>query len=114
MHCSAGKDRTGLVIALVLDLAGVPTDVIAEDFALTARYLDGEAGAAVRRLSAHMSPDGAELPESVMACPPELIVRSLERVRSRHGDSRGYLLAHGTTPHALDRLVDALVQPVDL
>ncbi|OHC96986.1 MAG: protein tyrosine phosphatase [Sphingomonadales bacterium RIFCSPLOWO2_12_FULL_63_15] len=32
VHCTAGKDRTGVVIALILDLLGVPRDVIAEDY----------------------------------------------------------------------------------
>ena len=38
-HCAAGKDRTGVIAALVLGLAGVPAETIAEDYALTARYL---------------------------------------------------------------------------
>ena len=36
VHCIAGKDRTGLVIALALALVGVPDEDIADDFALTA------------------------------------------------------------------------------
>ena len=38
-HCSAGKDRTGIISALLLSLAGVPSDTIASDYALTAPHL---------------------------------------------------------------------------
>jgi protein-tyrosine phosphatase len=38
-HCAGGKDRTGITAALLLGLAGVSADVIAEDYALSARYL---------------------------------------------------------------------------
>ena len=38
-HCTAGKDRTGLVSALLLGLAGVPHETIVEDYALSARFL---------------------------------------------------------------------------
>ncbi|ONH60631.1 protein-tyrosine-phosphatase [Frankia sp. CcI49] len=108
VHCSAGKDRTGMVVAMVLDLCGVPDETIAADFALTARYLREEAIAAVRQLAG--AGDGAGgLPTNVMACPPQLILDTLERIRARHGDVRGYLLAHGATPQALDRLVEALL-----
>jgi len=36
--CAAGKDRTGVTIALLLDVAGVPADVIVADYALSAGY----------------------------------------------------------------------------
>ena len=35
VHCALGKDRTGVAIALILSLAGVPEDQIAEEYALT-------------------------------------------------------------------------------
>ncbi len=38
-HCTAGKDRTGIVSALLLGLAGVPHETIVEDYALSARFL---------------------------------------------------------------------------
>lgn len=38
-NCHSGKDRTGVISALLLGLAGVPPDAIAEDYALTATYL---------------------------------------------------------------------------
>ena len=38
-HCAGGKDRTGVISALLLGIAGVPDEVIAEDYALSARYL---------------------------------------------------------------------------
>src|SRR5262249_24811629 len=39
IHCHAGKDRTGLVCALLLDLVGVPRQIVADDYALTGEYL---------------------------------------------------------------------------
>lgn len=35
MHCTAGKDRTGVLVALVLALVGVEDEVIAQEYALT-------------------------------------------------------------------------------
>ncbi|MEV4094768.1 tyrosine-protein phosphatase [Streptosporangium saharense] len=39
VHCAAGKDRTGLVVALILDLVGVEHEVIVRDYAATATHL---------------------------------------------------------------------------
>ncbi|SVE38448.1 uncharacterized protein METZ01_LOCUS491302, partial [marine metagenome] len=38
-HCAGGKDRTGVITALLLGIAGVPRHIIAEDYALTAHFL---------------------------------------------------------------------------
>ena len=38
-HCAGGTDRTGIISALLLGIAGVPPATIAEDYALTARYV---------------------------------------------------------------------------
>ena len=39
-HCSAGKDRTGVLAALLLDLAGVEHDAIVADYALTSERME--------------------------------------------------------------------------
>ncbi|MCM3886527.1 tyrosine-protein phosphatase [Frankia sp. R82] len=104
VHCSAGKDRTGLVIALVLALLDVPDETIAADYALTAQHLIGEIAEAVS-----IAPDGKRVPPQLMICPPELIVATLARVRERYGDVRAFLLAHGATSAALDELRNALL-----
>src|SRR6185437_1714772 len=38
VHCWAGKDRTGLVSALLLELAGVPREIVAGDYAMSEEY----------------------------------------------------------------------------
>lgn len=43
VHCSAGRDRTGLMSALLLSLAGVPGEVVAEDYALSVQAMAGTA-----------------------------------------------------------------------
>src|SRR6185503_12129390 len=39
-HCAAGKDRTGLVAALLLSLLGVDDEIVAADYALTSEHID--------------------------------------------------------------------------
>jgi hypothetical protein len=39
VHCSAGRDRTGMICALLLGNAGVPAEIVAEDYATSVRAM---------------------------------------------------------------------------
>jgi protein-tyrosine phosphatase len=52
VHCSAGKDRTGIVVALILAVLGIPDEVISADYGLSASYLDTERTPAIGQLQA--------------------------------------------------------------
>jgi protein-tyrosine phosphatase len=109
VHCAAGKDRTGLVIALALTLAGVSEDDVLADYALTSRYLHAGADAAVAQLygaSAAQTVDGR-----LLACPPEVLADTLRRIRTSHGGVEEYVLRNGTTRAELARLQRVLVAP---
>jgi protein-tyrosine phosphatase len=108
VHCSAGKDRTGVVIALILAVLGVPDEVIAADYALSALYLDPDRTPAIGQLSASTGL-GEELTRALLSSPPELVLGILERVRAVAGTIDGYLRAHGLTGTGLARLRAALI-----
>lgn len=110
VHCSAGKDRTGLVAALVLSVAGVPADVIAEDYARTAELLRGEALERVhaRALEAGL---GAQQLAAALTSPADAMTRALRTVADEHGGAEAYLRRHGLTDDELARLRDALALP---
>jgi protein-tyrosine phosphatase len=108
VHCTAGKDRTGIVIALVLSAVGVDDASIAEDYALTARYLVGDYVAEAR---ARMDRQGGRSSSSAhFSCEPELILAVLARVRDAAGDAGTYLLGHGLPEGHLASLREALVE----
>jgi protein-tyrosine phosphatase len=107
VHCSAGKDRTGIVVALVLAALGVPDEVIAADYALSARYLDPERTPAIRQLQ-DSTGLGDALRLRLLASPPELILSALDRARTMSGSAGGYLLDHGLSSAELARLRSAL------
>ncbi|MEV0700399.1 tyrosine-protein phosphatase [Saccharopolyspora sp. NPDC050389] len=108
VHCSAGKDRTGVVVALALSVAGVAPEVIAEDYALTSEFLGEEYLADIeRRMAALGLPQ--QLRDNAVACPPELILDTLTRITDEHGTVPDFLLAHGATEAELDALRAALV-----
>ena len=109
IHCSAGKDRTGLLAALILAAIGVDDDVIAADYALSRTYLLAEPAAAVRQVRASTGL-GQRLNLQLMGSPPEVIVAALARVRGTAGSVAGYLLRHGLTTADLDALQAALIE----
>jgi protein-tyrosine phosphatase len=108
VHCSAGKDRTGVVIALILAALGVPDELIAADYALSGLYLDPDETPAIGQLSASTGL-GEDLTRALLSSPPELILEILDRVRAVTGSVDGYLLAHGLTGSGLARLRAALI-----
>jgi hypothetical protein len=100
VHCVGGKDRTGLVAAFLLRLAGVAVDDIATDYALSAEYLAPRheawiAGAADEAERERM--------RRIAATPAESMRAVLTEVEARHGAVAGYLRAMGATEAALDR-----------
>ncbi|MFC9292855.1 tyrosine-protein phosphatase [Streptomyces sp. NPDC057011] len=84
-HCASGKDRTGLLAALVLALLGVPEEVIVEDFALT--------GLATERLVADWRADHPErgtIWPGTGRAPAEVMVLFLAALAEKHGSVRDY------------------------
>jgi protein tyrosine/serine phosphatase len=106
VHCVGGKDRTGLVAALLLRLAGVELDTIGADYAASGPNLEPRSVAWIEE-----APDEVERAKRVMLShtPAEGIVRVVEEIERRYGDVAGYLSAAGLTDEQLDRLRERLV-----
>lgn len=97
-HCHGGKDRTGLVAAMLLRTAGVPVEVIAEDYALSGIRLEPRH----RRWLADAEGDAerARL-ERITATPGEAMRAVLEAVDRDYGGVEQYLLDGGLAPETL-------------
>lgn len=108
VHCTAGKDRTGVLIALILAAVGVPDEVIAGDFALSAGFLEPGQAPVIGELQASTGL-GDELIGALLSSPPGLILDLLHMIRERAGSVDGYLRGHGLTDPALSRLRAALI-----
>jgi Tyrosine phosphatase family len=102
--CAAGKDRTGVVIAMLLDLVGVPTTLIVEDYAATARYFADP-------VSAIQPPDWRHEPLQLES-PPEYMASALEHLDQAHGGARALLRRQGLAAVDIDDLVARLTEPV--
>jgi protein-tyrosine phosphatase len=107
VHCAAGKDRTGLVAALILSIAGVPDDVIAVDYARTAELLVGEALEEVHRRAIEAGLTEQRM-AAAMTAPVAAMTKTLAHFTDAHGGTVAFLRAHGVTDEELDRLRAAL------
>jgi len=104
VHCAVGKDRTGVVAALLLALAGADDDAIVDDYLMTGERMRP----VIERLAER--PAYAHLREVDWAAqaPSEGAMRLfLDHVR-RRGGARSWMLHHGTDSETLDLLVARL------
>ncbi len=101
VHCHAGKDRTGLVVALALGLAGVPSNVIAEDYALSDQYLQN----LYQEMLANQ-PDGEARAQlaAQLTSNPESILGALRFVDQHFGSLENYLKACDLNTGTLEKL----------
>ena len=101
--CAAGKDRTGVTVALLLDLCGVPASLIVEDYAATASHF--------ARPVSHVDPADWRHPPLDVNSPPESMAAALAHLDAEHGGARALLRRQGIPDADLDRLVERLTEP---
>ncbi|MGH9085496.1 MAG: tyrosine-protein phosphatase [Acidimicrobiales bacterium] len=108
-HCSAGKDRTGVLAALLLAALEVSDDQIAADYHLSALAMDR----LVEWVTTHrpeIAEHMARQPAVFLECPPAAILRLLDGVREVHGSVEAYLTQIGVTESTVAALRDGLLQ----
>jgi protein-tyrosine phosphatase len=98
VHCAGGRDRTGIVVALLLDLLGVADDAVAADYHHSERFT--ERWLEIQREAG----EDPQLPPFLRHTPPEIILTFLARLRERHGSVQAYLLASGLAPEVIEAL----------
>lgn len=108
VHCTAGKDRTGIIIALALGLARVSTETIVEDYALTATYL-GEAFMAETRQRALKRGYTWEQYEPLVGCPPEYMITTLQYLDEKYDGIEAYVRSIGLSDEQIECLRTALI-----
>ena len=106
IHCAAGKDRTGVVVALALDAAGVDRDVIVSDYLASRERIEQ----IVARLvgSETYRAELAGLDPQALAPVPGTMERFLEIVDAHFGGAAAWLQAQGLTDAELARLRERL------
>lgn len=107
-HCAAGKDRTGILSALVLGSLGVDEQIIAADYGLTER--------ATQRLivwAREHQPELADLyakmPVRFAAADPRAMTIILRDMKTQHGSVRNYVREIGVEEDAVDALARSLL-----
>jgi protein-tyrosine phosphatase len=102
VHCAAGKDRTGLVVALALEAAGVRREAVVADYAATSERI----AAIVARLAASptYAQDIVADDPGHHAARPASMARILALLDERHGSPSGWLRDHGLEADALAAL----------
>ncbi|WP_213455160.1 tyrosine-protein phosphatase [Rhizomonospora bruguierae] len=111
IHCEAGCDRTGVLVATILSLIGVPDADICADYLLTsaavAAIIERDRWLATRLNLVDAADLNLDYDDWVLAA--ETMPATLAGMRARWGDAAGWAAAHGLRPEELDRLRETLV-----
>jgi hypothetical protein len=108
-HCAAGKDRTGVLAALVLDILGVDPGVIVADYLITAGRMEliMDRFRADPVLAERMS----TVPGTRFSVEAGTMERFLDELHRRYGGARAWAEASGIGADALDRMMELLLEP---
>jgi len=108
VHCAGGKDRTGLVAAILLRLAGVPREEVAADYAKSEANLAPALRGWIERIEDEVVRSRRQ---KLARTPAEGMLRVLEEIEGRYGDVASYLRAAGLSHAQIERLRERLAAP---
>ena len=109
IHCAAGKDRTGVAVAIVLSVAGVDPEDIAREYALSEPSIPRVMEQLRSMKSYGDSID--RLPPQAHLTDPGFMLRFLESMDALYGGVVAFLGQHGVSDEELQRLRDNLTEP---
>jgi protein-tyrosine phosphatase len=109
VHCAAGKDRTGVLVALALDAAGVDRERIVGDYLATGERIDAIVARLVSSSTYRAELEGHDPQEHAPIA--GTMERVLELLDERFGGSAAWLAAHGLDDADLQRLRRRLGSP---
>lgn len=112
VHCTVGKDRTGVTVALTLAAAGVDTDAVIADYARTEGLLPERRNRRIVEFLRSMHPEAVHLEDLATRSPAPVMRALLAGVEERYGTSADYLRAHGLSDDEVDELRRVLLRPV--
>ncbi|MCS3441677.1 tyrosine-protein phosphatase [Microbacterium phyllosphaerae] len=112
VHCTVGKDRTGVTVALALAAVGADREAIIEDYALTESQLPPERSQRIAAYLRSQHPEAVHAVALATQSPAPVMRALLDDVDARWGSAAGYLRANGMTDSELEALRDALVEPI--
>lgn len=105
VSCTAGKDRTGIVVGVLLAMLGVPDETVLAD------YRESAAGLATLRdrvMARLVGDDIPNIPAAAFALEPAALAQVLQDIRLRHGTVAAYLIAAGA-PVDIEQRLGALL-----
>jgi protein tyrosine/serine phosphatase len=108
IHCHAGKDRTGIIVALILSLLGAADDEIAADYALTQASLEGLLDEWLDQQSD--DPQERKHLRDLIWPSAEAMLGALDHLRARYQSAADYLRGGGVTEQQIDRLRERLLE----
>lgn len=108
IHCSAGKDRTGVMVAMLLDTLRVSEQDIIEDYVRSHPHRDKVVAYLRRRPAYEKLMD--RMPEFALDAEPETMREFLAAIRRKHGGVGALLHAHGMSTTTADALRQALLE----
>ncbi|WP_235008226.1 tyrosine-protein phosphatase [Microbacterium timonense] len=111
VHCTVGKDRTGVTVALTLAAAGVDAEAVVADYARTEGLLPPDRNRQVVELLRKMHPEAVHLEDLATRSPAPVMRALLEEVAQRYGSAAEYLRAHGLSDDEVHELRRVLLQP---
>jgi protein-tyrosine phosphatase len=108
VHCLAGKDRTGVLVAVILSLLGVPDETVVADYALSQAAM-AELRARARAAGRLDESRPSEMIEEVFSAAPRTMEGLLAALRQDYGSVEGYARAAGVSAGTIDQLRRALL-----
>lgn len=112
VHCTVGKDRTGVTVALALAAVGADREAIIADYALTESQLPPERSQRIAAYLRSQHPEAVHAVALATQSPAPVMRALLDDVDARWGSAAGYLRANGMTDAELEALHDALVETI--
>ena len=107
-HCTAGKDRTGIISGILLDLAGVPRADIVHNYAISAHYLEGQPKDSAMNVQMmaliKQHPEIARKMAGMGGTAPENMEMFLDALHAQYGGAAGYLKAVGLSEEEIHAL----------